>query len=265
MRRTLTRGLLASMVVILTAAVSLAQQSTTTSTQTKTFQVIAVDGNDLVVKLPEGTRELTVNDDFRFTVDGQQLSVHDLKPGMKGTAVVTTKTTITPVTVTEMKNGTVMQASGPSIIVKTDQGIKMFSQGDVDKRGVKIVRNGQPAVINDFHQGDQISATIITTHPPHVMTEKQVNATLAKAQARSRSRGVSRLGPGDGSSTGCGGTCREAPAEDRQPLADPVAREHAVARIGHLPDAQAPRDRLGIDRGGAPRCAPPLNGPPANP
>jgi hypothetical protein len=183
MRRTLTRGLLAAMAVILTAAVSLAQQSTTTSTQTKTFEVIEVDGNDLVVKMPEGTRELTVNDDFRFTVDGKQLSVHDLKAGMKGTATVTTKTTVTPVTVTEVKNGTVMQASGPSIIVKTDQGIKMFSQGDVDKRGVKIIRNGQPAVINDFHQGDQISATIITTHPPHVMTEKQVNATLAKAGA----------------------------------------------------------------------------------
>jgi len=181
MRRTLTLGLLATMVVILTAAVSLAQQSTTTSTQTKTFQVIAVNGNDLVVKLPEGTRELTVNDDFRFTVDGQQLSVHDLKPGMKGSAVITTKTTVTPVTVTEVKNGTVMQASGPSIIVKTDQGIKMFSQGDIDKRGVKIMRNGAPAVINDFHQGDQITATIITSHPPHVMTEKQVNATLAKA------------------------------------------------------------------------------------
>jgi hypothetical protein len=181
MRRTLTRGLLASMVVILTAGVSLAQQSTTTSTQTKTFQVIAVNGNDLVVQLPEGTRELTVNDDFRFTVDGQQLSVHDLKPGMKGSATITTKTTVTPVTVTEVKNGTVMQASGPSIIVKTDQGIKMFSQGDIDKRGVKIMRNGAPAVINDFHQGDQITATIITSHPPHVMTEKQVNATLAKA------------------------------------------------------------------------------------
>lgn len=181
MRRTLTRGLLASMVVILTAAVSLAQQSTTTSTQTKTFTVISVDGNDLVVKLPEGTKQLTVNDDFRFTVDGQQLSVHDLKPGMKGSATITTKTTVTPVTVTEVKNGTVMQASGPSIIVKTDQGIKMFSQGDIDKRGVKIMRNGAPAVINDFHQGDQITATIITTHPPHVLTEKQVNATLAKA------------------------------------------------------------------------------------
>ncbi len=221
MRRILTLGLLASMAVILTAAVSLAQQSTTTSTQTKTFQVIAVNGNDLVVKLPEGTRELTVNDDFRFTVDGQQLSVHDLKPGMKGSATITTKTTVTPVTVTEVKNGTVMQASGPSIIVKTDQGIKMFSQGDVDKRGVKIVRNGQPAVINDFHQGDQITATIITTHPPHVLTEKQVNATLAKASGGAAMAAPAASASAGSGSAGCGGTCqrstcRRPPASGRR-------------------------------------------------
>ena len=218
MRRILTLGLLASMAVILTAAVSLAQQSTTTSTQTKTFEVIEVDGNDLVVKLPEGTRELTVNDDFRFTVDGKQLSVHDLKPGMKGSAVVTTKTTITPVTVTEIKNGTVMQASGPSIIVKTDQGIKMFSQGDVDKRGVKIVRNGQPAVINDFHQGDQISATIITTHPPHVLTEKQVNATLAKASG----------GAAPAASAGSAPAMAAAPAGEAAPAAKHLPKTASV-------------------------------------
>ena len=93
---------------VFTAAVSLAQQ-TTTSTETKTFEVLAVSGNTLDVRLPEGTRELTVPDDFRFTVNGQQLSVHEMKPGMKGTATITTKTTVTPVTVTEVKNGTVMQ------------------------------------------------------------------------------------------------------------------------------------------------------------
>ena len=48
-----------------------------------------------------------VADDFRFTVNDQQLSVHQLKAGMKGTATITTKTTVTPVTVTEVKNGTV--------------------------------------------------------------------------------------------------------------------------------------------------------------
>ena len=100
---------LAAALVCLTAVVSLAQQ-TTTSTETKTFEVLAVDGNQLVVRLPEGTRELTVPDDFRFIVNGKPLSVRELKVGMKGTATITTRTTVTPVTVTEVKNGTVVRA-----------------------------------------------------------------------------------------------------------------------------------------------------------
>jgi hypothetical protein len=183
MLRAMNRVLLAAAVVYVMAGASLAQQTSTTSTETKKFEVLAVEGNSLVVKLPEGTKEITVPEDFRFNVDGQQLSVRELKPGMKGTATITTKTTVTPVTVTEVKNGTVMQASGASIIVRTDQGIKMFTQGDVDKRGVKIVRNGQPAQISDFREGDRLSATIITSKPPTVMTQKQVDANLAKAPA----------------------------------------------------------------------------------
>ena len=179
MVRRISRVLLAAVVLALSAAVAQAQQSTT-STQSKTFEVIAVDGSQLVVKLPEGTKELTVPPDFRFTVDGRQLSVSELKPGMKGTATITTRTTVTPVTVTEIKNGTVMQAGGGSILVKTDQGFKMFTQGDIDKRGVKILRDGQPAQISDFRANDRLTATIITEKPPKIMTERQVNATLAR-------------------------------------------------------------------------------------
>jgi len=164
----------------MTASVTLAQ----TTTQTKKFEVIAVDGNDLVVKLPEGTKELKVPEDFRFNVDGKLLSVHDLKPGMSGTATVTTRTTMVPVTVTEVKNGTVMKRlGGTSIIVRTDDNvIKMFSQADVDKRGVRIVRDGEPAQITDFREGDKMSATIVTTMPPKVLTEKEVDATLARSE-----------------------------------------------------------------------------------
>jgi LPXTG-motif cell wall-anchored protein len=167
--------------VCLTAAVTLAQTSTTS--ETKKFQVIAVDGNQLVVKLPEGTRELTVPDDFRFNIDGKMMSVHELKPGMAGTATITTKTTSVPVTVTEVKEGIVTKALGTSIIVATDGGYKMFSQSDIDKRGVKIMRSGKPAQITDFRENDRITATIITTKPPRVMTEKEVNATLAASGA----------------------------------------------------------------------------------
>src|SRR3954447_13613647 len=161
---------------LLTAAATSAQAQSTS--ETKRFEVITVDGNDLVVRLPEGVKELTVPEGFKFTVDGQQLSVHDLKPGMKGTATVTTTTTMIPVTVTEVKNGTVKNVSGPTIIVQTPEGFKMFTQSDVDKRGVKILRDGQPAALSDFRSGDKLSATIITTMPPKVLTEKQVTATL---------------------------------------------------------------------------------------
>ena len=166
--------------VCLTAPVTSAHQATTT-TETKKFEVIAVDGNQLVVKLPEGTKELTVPDDFRFTVNGQQLSVSELNPGMSGTATITTKTVTTPVTVTEVKNGTVTQVTGSSMIVRTDQGFKMFTQGDVDKRGIKIMRHGKPAEVSEFHSGDKLSATIITTMPPKVVSEKEVQATLASS------------------------------------------------------------------------------------
>lgn len=180
MTHAMVRAVMAAAVVCAAAVVSLAQQ-TTSSTETKTFEVLAVEGNQLVVRLPEGTRELTVADDFRFIVNGQPLSVRELKPGMKGTATITTRTTVTPVTVTEVKNGTVMHSAGSTIIVRTDEGIRSFSQGDVDKRGVKIMREGKPAQLSDFRQGDRLSATIITSKPPQVMTEKDVQATLAAA------------------------------------------------------------------------------------
>jgi len=153
----------------------------TTTVETRNFEVIAVDGNKLVVRDERGTTELTVPQDFRFMVDGKSMAVSDLQPGMKGTATVTTKTTLHPVTVTEVKNGTVQQVSGPTIIVKTAEGFKMFTEGDVDKRGVKIMRNGEPAQLSDFRAGDKLSATIITEMPPRVVTEKEVSATTARA------------------------------------------------------------------------------------
>ena len=111
MTRLISRVVLAVAMVCLTSVASMAQ-TTATSTETKTFEIVAVDGNLLVVRMPEGTREVNVPPDFRFMVNGQPLAVGQLKAGMKGTATITTKTTYTPVTVTEVKNGTVMQGTG---------------------------------------------------------------------------------------------------------------------------------------------------------
>ena len=56
---------------------ALLAQQTTTSTETKQFEVVSVDGNKVVVKGQEGAKEITVNDDFRLTVAGKPVSVHD--------------------------------------------------------------------------------------------------------------------------------------------------------------------------------------------
>src|SRR3954463_4953611 len=182
MTRVMGRVALACAMLCVTAALASAQQQTST-TETKRFEVIAVEGTSLVVKLPEGTRELTVPEDFRFTVDGPQLSVHELKAGMKGTATITTKTTTHPVTVTEVKNGKVRQVTGSNVMGQTDQGFKNFTQGDLDKRGVKIYKDGKVAELSDLHTGDNLTATIVTTRPPRVVTQKQVDAALARAES----------------------------------------------------------------------------------
>src|SRR5215813_9374256 len=152
MRQT-TRRLLSGAIFIGLAglAVAASAQSRTTSTETRPFTVVSVDGNKLVAKTAQGAQEITVPEDFRFGVDGKQVSVHELKPGMKGTATITTTTTVKRVHVTEVRNGEVMQATGGSIIVRGSKGIHMFTQGDIEKRGITVMRDGAPADISQFH------------------------------------------------------------------------------------------------------------------
>jgi len=180
MPRVMVRVALTIGVLVHLAAGAVAQQ-TSTASETKTFEVIAVDGNQLVVNFPEGTRQITVPEGFLFNIDGKQMSVQQLTPGMKGTATITTRTTVTPVTVTEVKNGQVAIATGGAIYVRTGGDVKLFTQGDVDKRGVTIMRAGKPARVSDFRAGDTLTATIITSQPPKVVTERDVQATLARA------------------------------------------------------------------------------------
>ena len=240
MTRAAFRVWLAGAFVCLTAAVSVAQPTTTT--ETKKFRVIAVEGNQLVVSLPEGTRELTVPADFRFNVDGKMLSVNELKAGMSGTATITTKTTMVPVTVTEVKNGTVMQNMGTSILVRTeDNTMKMFSQADIDKRGVKIWRDGKPAEISDFRANDRLSATIVTSKPPRVLTEKEVQATLAK------SGGAAGAGAGAPAAAGGGAAAKPAPS-GAAPAAAPAAGAAATsgAEPRKLPRTASPMPLVGL-------------------
>ncbi len=169
--------------VIVTVALGLAFAGaplgqTTSTVDVRNFEVISVDGNKLVVRDERGTQELTVPDDFRFTVDGKKMSVSELKAGMKGTAAVTTTTTIKPVVVTEVREAEVLRASPVSMTVRTADGARKFTQTELDTKGIRIFKDGSPVRLSDLRRGDKLSATVITDGPPIVLTDKEVQATL---------------------------------------------------------------------------------------
>ena len=213
------RGTCVFIALAMTAFVSspATAQQQTTNTETRNFEIVSVDGNKVVVKGQKGAQEITVPPDFQLTVDGKPVSVADLKPGMKGAARITTTTTVTPVTVTEVKNGEVMKVTGNSILVRGEKGIQMFTEGDVAKRGVKIMRDGQPLEFTSLHEGDKLTATIVTSRPPKVMTERQVQASMQSVPAAAPAgRPVAAGAPANAPAPAGAATTGSAPAPARR-------------------------------------------------
>jgi hypothetical protein len=66
----------------------------------------------------------------------------------------------------------------------------MVSEGDIEKRGIRLMRNNQPAQLTDFRQGDRFTATIVTDGPPQILTEKEVQANIASASPSATSGGA---------------------------------------------------------------------------
>ena len=168
--------------VLLSPTATLAQ--TTVTTEVRNFEILAVDGNHLVVKGDNGTRELTVPADFRFTVDGKSMAASELKAGMKGTAMITKTTIERPVYVTTVKHGTVVRQTARSVVIRDDKGtLRQFTQSEVDARGVRLYMNDKPIFVSGLNAGDTVTAIIVSAGPPEIVTMQQVNAKLAAEPA----------------------------------------------------------------------------------
>jgi len=168
------------------AGASRAQTQSTTTVDVRNFEVIAVDGNHLVLRDERGTNEYTVPGDFVFMVDGKKMTVADLKAGMKGKATVTTTTTIVPVVVTELRSGVVLSIGMNSVTVldRSDGVRKKFTRDQLNARGIQVFKDGRVIPISELNKGDDIVATIVSQRAPDVVTEQEVQATLAQPEVK---------------------------------------------------------------------------------
>lgn len=180
-RRILHNLLGAGLICIAFALVTNAQVQTQTEVENgpatrevkvRRGEVVYVSGNEVVIKGEDGiSRDFpNVPDSARVTVDGQQLSVHDLQPGM--TIERTTFTTTTPRVITTIKSvtGTVFAVTPPtSVILTLDDG---KNQQFRIPNGTKFTVDGQPTDAFSLQPGMKVSATSVTETPETVVTKK---------------------------------------------------------------------------------------------
>jgi hypothetical protein len=159
--------------------------TTTTTTKVESGTVVYAGGNTLITKESDGvTRKHTVPDGFFFQMRGKNVTLADLKPGDHISAVITDVTQVTPVTVTQVLNGKVIESSMGSILVQNSKGqLVKYSSKDEQGRDVTIIQNGKEVALGDLKAGDMLTATIITKYPPEVSTLRSVDAHVKPVPA----------------------------------------------------------------------------------
>ena len=145
-------------------------QATTTSTVER-GEVVSVQGNDLIVKMENGEIRHFPNvpESARVTVDGKELGIHDLQPGMKLQRTITTTTTPLTITKVETVTGTVFAVYPPDSVILTLENKK--NQRFKVPKGQKFDVNGNQVDVFHLKKGMQVSASKVTEAPATVVAE----------------------------------------------------------------------------------------------
>jgi hypothetical protein len=162
-------------------------ETTTTTTAGQSSQVVkvdrgevlAVEGNDLIVRMADGSIRHFENipENAKATVDGKQLGIHDLKPGMKLQRTITTTTTPQIVTTVETVTGKVWHITPPlSVILTLENGTNQSFKIPKDQ---KFKVNGEMVDAFGLRKGMVVTATKIVEVPVSVTSqEKSVSGTM---------------------------------------------------------------------------------------
>src|SRR5437762_2014293 len=176
-------GLCFAFVAGLSAQVSTQRTETsgqaTQQVQVERAEVLLVSGNDVLVKMEDGTIKHVENvpESARVTVGGQELGVHDLKPGMKLQRTITTTTTPKVITTVQTVTGTVWQVTPPlSVTLTLENG---ENQQFKIPQGQKFNVDGQEVDAFGLKKGMKLSATKVVEEPETVVEQhKQLTGSM---------------------------------------------------------------------------------------
>jgi hypothetical protein len=170
-------GLCLFLALSMNAQVQTQTSATTTGTSTEVNvergTVVLVDGNDLVVKMDDGSiRHIpNVPESARATVDGKQLGIHDLQPGMKLEHTITTTSTERQITTVQSVTGKIWHVTPPTTVVLT------LENGTNQKfsipKGQKFNVDGKTVDAWGLKKGMKISATKVVEVPETVISHEK--------------------------------------------------------------------------------------------
>lgn len=232
------------------------QGQPTVETTVERGEVVYVSGNDLVVKMENGEVRNFINvpDSAKVEVDGQQLSVHDLKPGMKLQRTITTTTKPQVVTTVHTVTGRVTQVNPPLwVTLALEDG---SHQRFEIPRGQKFMIDGQELDAFGLKRGMNVSATKIVTEPQTLVSqERSVTGQMppppqtAEIQGpilivvRTRTATVAQAKPGESQSAQAGQTKSEATEPPTVAQAKP---EQAQPQSNKLPQTASELPLIGL-------------------
>jgi hypothetical protein len=159
--------ILIALMVLIPAAAAFAQ-----ATQEMKLEgdVVAVYDGKLVVKMSTGeVREFTPPADRRFEVDGQMLSLGELKPGTHLSATITTTTTPEVVRTVVLKNAEVVNVQGSNMVVKQDGQFKSYNV----PAGFTFLIDGEKVPVSKLSSGTKLNAEIVY-RSEKMVTEQEV-------------------------------------------------------------------------------------------
>jgi len=145
----------------------------------ETAEVVYVSGRDLVVKTEDGELRHfpNVSDDKTVTVAGKELTVLDLKPGMKLQRTTITSATPRKITTVKTVTGKVWRVTPPtSLILTLEDGT---NQSFTIPKGQKFNVDGQETDAFGLKEGMNISATAVTETAETVVSHEVIRTGTA--------------------------------------------------------------------------------------